>query len=162
MKTYYIFIIVILGAIFFKTNAQITENYSTVVSAGGGLSTNGKYSNFSVLGEPLVNLSLDGGNYQASIGFLYAVKTHTDIYELHIETPVLTVYPNPTTGLVTITSKNFEVGSIAVYNFLGSKILSTDLTQCCDLSHLPNGVYIIRITDKAGRRNSSVRVVKTN
>jgi len=143
--------------------AQIFTNSAEVLSSGGGQSTGNTFSNFGVVAERFVNYQVEGGDYSTCIGYIYMISDSCSVsIEDYTYEQFWKVYPNPTTGIVAVSSKNFEVGSIAVYNFLGSKILSTDLTQSCDLSHLPNGVYIIRITDKAGRRNSSVRVVKTN
>ena len=103
------------------------------------------------------------------------LKWHLDISGAHHELPVfdglgvnsieenvlqISVQPNPTTGIFTITGENLK--QIEVYDVLGQRITSLqangDLTTI-DLSSRQAGVYLVNITDPEGRRYVK-RVVK--
>lgn len=59
------------------------------------------------------------------------------------------VYPNPTTGYISINS-DVEVSSIEIYNQLGQLVSSNFRKQSIDISNLNSGIYIIRLSDKNG------------
>ena len=88
----------------------------------------------------------------------YRVKTPTSVFN-YSESSDLFVYPNPTHDYITITLSNkglkpfAEVSKVQIFDVLGIEVLSVgtgfDLsTQRIDVSHLPTGVYFIRIGDK--------------
>ena len=56
----------------------------------------------------------------------------------------INVYPNPTTGIITIT--NAENANINVYNQIGALVRTVENTNLIDLSDLENGTYIVKIT----------------
>ena len=56
----------------------------------------------------------------------------------------IVVYPNPTTGGVTISSD--EVQKVEIYDFLGRTVAVHTLTNKVDLSALPSGSYTMRIS----------------
>ena len=64
-----------------------------------------------------------------------------------------TVYPNSTTGLVTITGKDLKQAE--VLNTLGQRVATItgeDETLQVDINGLPAGVYFVNVTDKDGRK----------
>ena len=64
-----------------------------------------------------------------------------------------TVYPNPTTGLVTITGQDLKQAE--VFNTLGQRVATAKgegERMTVDISALPAGVYMVNITDKDGRK----------
>ena len=68
-------------------------------------------------------------------------------------TPLFTLLPNPTTGLINITGKDLEQAE--VINALGQRVANATgegETLQIDLSELPTGVYFVNITDKEGRK----------
>lgn len=72
------------------------------------------------------------------------VSTHT------LETSEVNVYPNPSTGMVSVmmptNTKNFEV---IVYNVVGEQITNKNVNSNfdkVDLSNQPNGVYFVKVT----------------
>ena len=67
------------------------------------------------------------------------------------------VYPNPTTGMVTVEGEN--INFVAVYNSVGQlvKVVKTQ-SNVVDMSAYENGVYFFNIVDNAGQ-NSVQRVV---
>ena len=65
----------------------------------------------------------------------------------------VTVYPNPTTGLVTINGKDLKQAE--VLNTLGqhvATITGEGETLHIDIANLPAGVYFVNVTDKDGRK----------
>ena len=66
----------------------------------------------------------------------------------------LTVYPNPTTGIINLNGPNIE--SITAYSADGKEIIhKTTLpfgTMSLDLSDFENGLYILKITTTSGKR----------
>ncbi len=63
------------------------------------------------------------------------------------------VYPNPTSGVVYIEG-NKSQDEYIVYSVIGEKILTAKNTNEIDLSHLPKGVYYLKIG------NSTKKIVK--
>ena len=63
------------------------------------------------------------------------------------------IYPNPTTGFVTITGENLRQAE--VLNVLGQKLLSIQgegNELRIDLARLPAGVYFVNVTDNEGKK----------
>ena len=61
------------------------------------------------------------------------------------------IYPNPTTGILTIELKNETTGflKIEIYNLLGEKVYNKLVTQnSININHLDNGVYFLLLKDK--------------
>lgn len=62
--------------------------------------------------------------------------------------PEVAIYPNPTTGMIKLLSDSI-ITEIEIYELTGKLVISekNDAINEVDLSHLSNGLYIIRITD---------------
>ena len=56
----------------------------------------------------------------------------------------LTVYPNPTSGVVTISE--YDVNKVEIYDGVGKKVREYTSQRVLDLSDLSSGEYILRIT----------------
>jgi len=79
----------------------------------------------------------------------FPVLTRTDLsIDSHAEKE-LTIYPNPTNGMVNIEGAN--VAQVQVYNLLGQKLRTFSNTNRINVGDLPKGVYLLRITDKEGK-----------
>lgn len=62
------------------------------------------------------------------------------------------VYPNPTTGKLTIENSNEVITSVAVTNLLGEVVLQPKMQQgSIDISSLASGMYILNITTLKGK-----------
>jgi len=73
---------------------------------------------------------------------------------------VISAFPNPTTGLITIQSEG-EIRSINVYSITGAKIYSRPNDQTSreiDLSSFNSGIYIVVVND--GIKNHTMKVIK--
>ena len=79
--------------------------------------------------------------------------TMTSIEEDNETDNFVTIHPNPTTGLVTITGENLRQAE--VFNMLGQKVLSVQgegNELCVNLATLPAGIYFVNVTDCEGRK----------
>lgn len=66
----------------------------------------------------------------------------------------ITLYPNPTTGELTITSYELQVSGIEVFDIYGRKLLSQNsnlkLQTVINISHLQAGIYFVKIFTEQG------------
>jgi hypothetical protein len=79
------------------------------------------------------------------------------------KTTVNTVYPNPTTGPVTIDLHNQSYKQLTLLDLQGNVLRQWNIRQnetrmSKDLSFLPNGIYILKL--EGGSKTSTFRVVK--
>jgi D-alanyl-D-alanine carboxypeptidase len=88
--------------------------------------------------------------YQVSIQLLSTlINNPVRITENTIAEKLITVYPNPTNGLVQIEIPNLTIQGIKVYDLQGQLVKET--TECqFDLSNLSNGTYFIKAQTKQG------------
>tara|TARA_R110002072_G_scaffold254402_1_gene413275 strand:- start:9917 stop:11803 length:1887 start_codon:yes stop_codon:yes gene_type:complete len=84
-----------------------------------------------------------------AIGIRMNVGT-VGLQENSLET--VAVYPNPTTGVFTITNDNNTSNDIAIYDMLGKKFYSqtTSSKLTVDLSAKGMGVYLVKISNESG------------
>ena len=78
---------------------------------------------------------------------------HFSGMDIKEEKTKLSVYPNPTTGIVTITGKDLKQAE--VLNTLGQRVATATGEGeriTIDISSLPTGIYFINITDTEGRK----------
>lgn len=67
------------------------------------------------------------------------------------QTDTFKIYPNPTKGLVFISSKTENVVSVKVFDILGKNVLQQKGNiQQLDISNLQNGMYFLRIATDSG------------
>jgi len=63
----------------------------------------------------------------------------------------ISIYPNPTTNIITVSLMNYEIKSIEIYNVLGEKVGFTSFNGTSetnlDLSIYPSGIYLLKIND---------------
>lgn len=85
------------------------------------------------------------------------LSTNDEVLEQNI-----TMFPNPTTGLINIKISN-EVGELnyEVFNLLGQKLKSDSLqsNESIDLSDLPNSIYLVKLTDTSRNATLTKKVV---
>ena len=137
--------------LFLNIKAQNYSQSTKVLLSGGGQSDGGNYSNFGVIGETFVNPSVTGGNYITSIGFLYASDFSTGIDEVNLNNQSIWIFPNPTTGFISIDGKNIEI--IETINIEGQIIQQIEVDNdkaYIDLSSQSKGIYFVKVITKEG------------
>ena len=60
------------------------------------------------------------------------------------------VYPNPTSGVLRIGNGELRIDNIEVFDVYGRKLSSYHRQHQIDISHLPTGIYIVKINTEAG------------
>lgn len=66
----------------------------------------------------------------------------------------LNVYPNPTTGMLSVTLSQTEATVVQLYDMMGRRVAEAEAVAGCaglDMRHLPQGVYILRVGASARR-----------
>lgn len=85
------------------------------------------------------------------IEFIY--KDHSGLSEYETRQHLLSVYPNPATDIITVSSPNLTNGEMKIYNIIGEQIMMHKLsseTSNINVSNLPKGIYMVRVTDQKG------------
>jgi len=59
------------------------------------------------------------------------------------------IFPNPTTGELTITNYELQITDVEIYDIYGRKF-NPSVPQSLNISHLQSGIYFIRITIETG------------
>lgn len=89
---------------------------------------------------------------------LLDVSTKSTIYE-DIDDIGLRIYPNPSNGLLNITTNLNSELQISIWNMLGKEVINTKITNnLLDISHLPSGIYIVKVTEEG--KIVPVKIVK--
>ena len=102
-------------------------------------------------GNAYIIVTTEEGGYQDSC--FVTISGTTGISNAKGETRMLTIYPNPTTGILYIETGENTLPEVTVYTAYGKRICTTNGSQT-DLSDLPAGVYILQVG------NQRVRIVK--
>jgi len=73
------------------------------------------------------------------------------IKNLYLQT--LSLFPNPTTGQLTISNGQLTIINVEIFDVFGRKVLEPPLTvlRSYDLTVLHPGVYFVKITTEAGQ-----------
>jgi photosystem II stability/assembly factor-like uncharacterized protein len=82
----------------------------------------------------------------------------SNVVSVHYEQLVVTCYPNPTDGLLTIETSGASAGRIDILNMLGEVVFEThDANPSIDLSNQPRGMYFVRVS--AGDQVTTQKIV---
>ena len=82
-----------------------------------------------------------------------ACMGNVGVYDFFTETKNIIVYPNPSTGIFTISSSdNFANAEIEIYNVLGDRIYSdninnSNLKKIC-IDKMVDGIYFVKVSDR--------------
>lgn len=131
-------------------NAQYLQNELTASSGGTFQSTIGEQMDWS-LGEPVVEQV--GSTIQLSQGFLQVLDVTTPVFERNRSFFRVDLYPNPVSRQLTIVTDHQGPLCIALYDPNGSVHLTAQIQtpiSHLELGSVPNGVYLLRISDRSG------------
>lgn len=81
-----------------------------------------------------------------------------DINEAVESMPELVVFPNPSTDKIIVRTCSNKPETMTVYTVDGRNVMQCNVTgeSTVDISHLPNGVYIVRVADTRGIRTAKL------
>lgn len=126
----------------FDTNSQTWSSNSGIKAPTGKLSftmyKNGGHDSWS---KTYNNQDVWDWMFAQKLTSLSLEKQKTEIN--------LAIFPNPTSNLITITSKNESLKNLIIYNLLGNKLVETSFSKelFVDMSAFPSGVYIVKINE---------------
>ncbi len=75
-----------------------------------------------------------------------------------VNTEELTIFPNPTTGMITVNTS--ALLNIIIQNIAGKLMMKKQATNSIDITSLPNGLYIIKLLDKNNNVLKADKVIK--
>ena len=102
-----------------------------------------------------LDIEINGGAY-----WRFVLAKQSALGVASFNTPKVSMYPNPTSGIVTIEASSV-IESITVYNVLGQEMLSqkgNSASETLNISNLKSGVYLVRTTSNG--KTATSRIVK--
>ena len=136
------------------TTLHLTINYSTrdtiVESANNSYTWNG--NTYTESGEYLFEGQTDAGCDSIIVLQLTITQVGINIAESNN----ITLYPNPTSGKITIVAD--DVVKVEVFDNSGRLVATFVNTNQLDITHLPTGTYALRISLQKG--NTVLRIIK--
>ena len=159
-----LFLSLLLSLAIGSVSAQNCQEALTpiILQEGNNLTTKTEFDTYQWVkdGQPITGATArtftptEAGDYQVKVtkrSKLFAF-TPTGIGDMTVKMP-FEMFPNPTSGSLTIVSDQFPTGKISVelMNFNGQRVLTQDVmgsqnTFNVDVSGLPKGVYGVRIS----------------
>ena len=92
------------------------------------------------------------------------VETQAECEALGLEDESLsqsiTLYPNPTNGILNISSNNsITFKEVNVVNLYGQTVMESSFTETLDMSHLSNGVYFVNLVTQSNNK-TTYKIIK--
>lgn len=90
------------------------------------------------------------------------IITTEDMGAVDNEMNSIALYPNPTTGLINIQTKE-KISSVSVYNSVGQKVSFNSLNKentSIDISTLPSGIYLVEVSLNNNKVIKRYKVIK--
>ena len=100
---------------------------------------------------------LEGNDCDSVIGLTLMVLEGMEENGPSTSSGTLTVWPNPTNGVLHIDADNIE--KVEIYSLIGQRIMSAEKTETFDMSDMEKGVYFLIVSDKNGKRTVT-KVIK--
>ena len=122
---------------------------------GDGLSTSGCEGSYNITrpdNSIIIELLSTDANFGASFNQNFCIDSNLTVNELFFDNQIL-VYPNPASTEITIDTKYLNPSKIEVMSIVGQSVYTTtevsNLTKV-DVSNFSKGMYLVKITSKAG------------
>jgi hypothetical protein len=162
------------AGVFNLTNIGGTDIYINQIDASGNFVTAINIGDVGADVATSINISNNSihvaGTFAGTVDFDFSSNTFnmtsvgtTDVYNLKLSSLVtgllenlnfensISIYPNPSNGLITIKSESASEAIIEVFNTLYEIVhqeKTSDGNTKLNLQHLPNGIYTIRVLEK--------------
>jgi len=143
----------------FTVPASVNAAYNNVtrlqliINTGGGQALNNSDADGTIV---IDNLVIGDGSFQVKDGSTLGILNNEEVLEAAI-------YPNPTTGIVNVTSKE-TIKAYTVYSITGQLLLYKDLNTNeknipINLEEFSNGIYMLELS---GENSKSIQKVIIN
>ena len=141
---------------------------SKAQSVTGSLGSDGSVGTMTIsytAGEAFVT-TLDNGSIVLTQGFHQPSLVITAIRESFLPGSI-SVFPNPTAAVLNVRLEDLDLENITISLFdqAGRNILATSVDVKIwqtDLSNLPGGYYLLRVTDLKNDQSNSFKIFKSN
>jgi len=140
------------GNLLWKMNfgGKDVENYNSVTIVADGIIAVG-YANFDSFDTGDWS-TIKGNGWEDAIIVKYAAN-YAGIENYEQGQAKIKVFPNPTTGELTINNEQLTINSVEVFDIYGRKIyhlsnLKSQISNQIDISHLPTGIYFLKIDNQ--------------
>ena len=101
--------------------------------------------NHTILKQNVANLFYISTKYNVTLPIAHNINTAQNT-ENNVETD-LSLYPNPVTGTLYLSSSNHKIEKADIYNMTGTLVKSSgNDTEAIDVSGLISGVYLVKVT----------------
>lgn len=149
-------------AIFLVTNLSYSQSISKqVIGTAGKTQTNSNLKVSWTTGEPVVGLMSAGGN-QLGNGYypamdLKALKIEDNSLDLQVK-----IYPNPTSQMLYVSHPELNSFAVQITDLNGKQLYSgtIDKDQPLDVSHYPQGMYLVTIENKVTNQKNTYNIIK--
>lgn len=140
------------------TETQVLDNVSDNCSAVSDISLSLDQDTFTSIGTYTVNLTatdLEGN--QTTVVALVTVEDTLSNANFEFNNSIK-IYPNPASSSFQISTEN-EIKLVEIYDSLGRKLIRTQNKQI-DVSQLPRGIYLVKITSSENYLATKQLIVK--
>lgn len=98
--------------------------------------------------------TLDNWMAQPVLNYTVTCTGNSRLADISQPETVVTVYPNPTNGAVTVALPEGQKATVELYSLTGQLLLSEQLKQTAvlqlDAGQIPDGIYLLKITSVSG------------
>ena len=161
-----IFVIAVCLLASFIGLGQQDTNKLEVLSPAGDFDNNGSYAISWTLGEPIIDTKGDA-KYFVTQGFHQTDWAVVAIWEYTPEEVEMRLYPNPMAQYLNLNIPSFDEGNkqyeLTVHDFVYRPVFRATIESAEStffLDYLPNGTYLMNVTDENGELVKSFKVVK--
>ena len=144
-----------VGDIFYRNlDATTTAQIGSTITLGAGYTGITTPVTFRFYGW---NAEAAGGTFSIDNVVISGNTTTLSVKQNNIAG--LTMYPNPTNGVLRINSNSNEVKEVVIYDMLGKQVLKTKTENTINTSAISKGIYVVKITE-AGKTATRKLIVE--
>ncbi len=159
----------ILALLLFPFVSSSQSLSPTVIASYGKWSDNGGFTLSATSGEMMIETYSSANNFLTQ-GFQQPEKTNVGVQQLSDDGMTVTVFPNPTSDLLTVNLEATDADGYGavMYDVLGRMLAlpgtlyrnHTQLQQTFNLFQLPSATYFVCIVNAQGEINHSFKIQK--
>jgi hypothetical protein len=102
---------------------------------------------------------------QLEASFKISLDLMTTLFEPN-EFEGISIFPNPSTGIVNISAENEIIKKISLFDFQGKEVTDSvriklnNLNSSISMGQLPNGVYLIQVISATGTVKKKITLLR--